>query len=381
MGTQITSDRLQPSGVRMPLIAPGQGFMGCSSPDRGQPVPTPLPASAGTIFFPDVSSYQAGLTIQSGTPALLAKATEGSTYTDSAYAGFKAQAARAGAVFCAYHYQWDGTAAEAQHVHQVVGSTPLMLDIENTNVQVTLAQVISLVNNYRALGGVVHLAYLPQWYWSGTMGSPSLLPLQQLGVYVVSSNYTTYSDGGPGWAPYGGISPVQWQYTDDYPYSGMGVDFNAFRGGAAQYRALLSGTTTPAPTPASTVAEDDMITYVQECRVAGDKNGKAHGLYPPVWKVEGGFVDWMNAADWSGSRSWATSQWKNAFAGGQTQAIDPGTLGAFGALRPGTIVPPAGQWSGKPLRGYTPPAAAEAVEAGPHVCDGQCAPASAPTGA
>src|SRR5262245_33914009 len=143
-----------------PLIEPGQGFLGCSAPGRAaQPPPAALPTAAGTIFFPDVSNYQAGLTIQPGTPALLAKATEGSTFTDGAYAGFKAQAARVGAVFCAYHFQWDGSAAEAQHVHSVVGSTPLLLDVENTNVQVTLAEVISLVTNYRALGGVVHLAY------------------------------------------------------------------------------------------------------------------------------------------------------------------------------------------------------------------------------
>jgi hypothetical protein len=308
----------------------------------------PLPSAAGTIFFPDVSNYQAGLTVQAGTVALVAKATEGSTFTDGSYPNFRAQAARVGAVFCAYHFQWDGTAAEAQHIHSVVGSTPLMLDVENTNVRVTLSQVVSLVRNYRALGGVVHLAYLPRWYWSGTMGSPSLVPLRDLGVSIVSSDYTTYSDNGPGWAGYGGIQPVQWQYTDSYPYGGMAVDFNAFKGSPAQYQALLTGS-------ASTPTEDDMITYIQEARVAGDTGGKAHGVYPAVWKAEGGFLDWLNSStDVKNSQYWAANRWKNAYAGGAIQVIDPGTLGAFGALRPGTVVPPAGDWSGQPLRGYLP---------------------------
>lgn len=336
----------------MPVIEPGKGFLGCSSPQRtAQPPPdgpAPLPTTASTIFFPDVSGYQAGLTIQPATVALLAKATEGSTYTDSSYSNFKSQAARVGAVFAAYHYQWDGTAAEAQHIHSVVGSTPLMLDVENTNVTVTLADVISLVQHYRALGGVVHLAYLPQWYWSGTMGSPSLVPLANLGVQIVSSNYTTYSDNGPGWAGYGGIKPVQWQYTDAFPYGGQSVDFNAFKGTTAQYRGLLTGT------PA-TPTEEEMITYIQEARVAGDAGGKAHGTYPAVWKSEAGFLDWLNtSADQKNSQYWASTNWKNAYANGAIQIIDPGTLGAFGSLRPGTVVPPAGDWSGQPLRGYLP---------------------------
>ena len=52
-----------------------------------------------TIFFPDISSYEAGLAIQPGTVAVIAKATEGTYYRDAQYANFKAQAAHVGAVF------------------------------------------------------------------------------------------------------------------------------------------------------------------------------------------------------------------------------------------------------------------------------------------
>lgn len=253
-------------------VEPGNGYLGCSAPGRGSAAQQLLgrqlagehqavmATAAGTIFFPDVSGYQAGLRVQPATAALLAKATEGSTFTDGSYADFRAQAGRVGAVFGAYHFVWSGTPDEARHVYQVVGKTPLMLDVENTNVRVILADVLSFVRNYRALGGVVHLAYLPRWYWAGTMGSPSLVPLQQLGVSVVSSNYTSYSDAGAGWAGYGGIVPVQWQYTDALPYGGQAVDFNAFRGSAAAYRTLLTGSSpAPTPTPQNSTEDTDMV--------------------------------------------------------------------------------------------------------------------------
>ena len=51
-----------------------------------------------TIFFPDVSNFQAGLRIQPGTVALVAKASEGTYYTDASYQSFKGQAAATGAI-------------------------------------------------------------------------------------------------------------------------------------------------------------------------------------------------------------------------------------------------------------------------------------------
>jgi len=56
----------------------------------------------------------------------------------------------------------------------------------------------------------------------------------------VASNYTTYSDTGPGWAAYGGVSPIQWQFTDNL--NGTGADGNAYKGTADQWWAMMSGT-------------------------------------------------------------------------------------------------------------------------------------------
>jgi hypothetical protein len=207
-----------------------------------------------TIFFPDLSSHQANLKLEPQTAAVVAKATEGTTYYDPEYWNFRGQAEAEKSIFMAYHFLWSGTPAEAATAHHRVGSTPLMIDAENMNVKTTVSMILSFVNNYRKLGGVVHMVYLPRWYWQGHLGSPDLRPLAKAGLSLVSSNYTTYSDNGPGWAPYGGVTPAVWQYSDNFHYgagsTATGVDFNAFKGTVAQFERLITtGSINPAPVP------------------------------------------------------------------------------------------------------------------------------------
>lgn len=197
-----------------------------------------------TTFFPDISSYEAGLAIQPGTVAVIAKATEGTYYRDAEYANFKAQAARVGAVFSAYHFLKAGNGAgQADYCHAMVGSTPVMLDVETEGTsKPTVADCAAFIARMRALGGRVWGAYFPRWFWGQVGGD-----LGSLGVAIVSSSYTAYSDTGPGWAPYGGATPAIWQYTDAQNYGGQKVDFNAYRGTVQQLTALINGTTiTPA---------------------------------------------------------------------------------------------------------------------------------------
>jgi hypothetical protein len=230
-------------------IRPGEGHLGCSRPYAAYVQPEQMSfeklsaprAAASALYFPDISNFQAGLTIQPKTVAVIAKASEGATFTDGTYKGFKAQAARVGALFSAYHFLWSSSAAEVRHVYGIVGKTPLMLDAENTHVKTTVAMIVAFAKAYRAAGGVVWGVYLPRWYWQGTLGSPSLAPLKAAGLALVSSNYTTYSDGGPGWGAYGGVTPRQWQYTNALAYGGQRVDFNAFKGTVADLRALWTG--------------------------------------------------------------------------------------------------------------------------------------------
>lgn len=195
-----------------------------------------------TIFFPDISSYELGLTIQPGTVAVIAKATEGTYYRDAEYANFKAQAAKVGAVFSAYHFlKADGNSAgQADYCHAMVGGTPVMLDVETEGASMpTVADIAAFIARMRTLGARVWGAYVPRWYWEQVGGD-----LGSLGVVIVSSNYTTYSDAGPGWVPYGGAAPALWQYTNAQPYGGQAVDFNAYRGTVTELAALINDTTT-----------------------------------------------------------------------------------------------------------------------------------------
>lgn len=199
-----------------------------------------------TIFFPDVSSYTPNVDT-AAYPVILARATLSASVTDTSYATYKQRAAASHTVFVAYHWLNHGNlAAQAAHCFAVVGrGIPLMIDAEdeagNTGYAgpLTVADITGFASQFRALGGTVSLAYVPNWYWSGAMGAPDLTPLTRAGLHLVSSNYPSsgYSDDGPGWAAYGGVAPVQWQYTD------TPIDMNAYRGTVAEYAAMVGGTT------------------------------------------------------------------------------------------------------------------------------------------
>jgi peptidoglycan hydrolase-like protein with peptidoglycan-binding domain len=201
-----------------------------------------------TIFYPDVSSYQAGISF-AGCVIAVAKATEDTGYTNPDYAPAKGRAAAAGAYFCAYHFLHAGNGAgQASYAHSVVGSdVPLMIDCEAAYTNGVLSSapqvsdIVAFVNQYRELGGKTYLLYLPHWYWQGDMGSASLTPVIDLGMLLVSSDYTGYSDTGPGWAPYGGMTPVVWQYTSSATLNGVtNVDMNAYQGTTADFQAQAS---------------------------------------------------------------------------------------------------------------------------------------------
>lgn len=190
-----------------------------------------------TIHFPDVSNWQAGLSLD-GAVACIAKASEGTGYRDPYYVDFRSQAERLGIPFAAYH--WISTAdidSQARFAYGIVGSdTPMMWDCEDDGS--TVERILAITEAYRKLGGIATLVYLPKWWWSGHLGSPDLRPLHDAGLSLISSHYTTYSDNGPGWNPYGGVTPSIWQYTSSKPFNGMNIDFNAFKGTVEQLAAL-----------------------------------------------------------------------------------------------------------------------------------------------
>src|SRR5262249_50125442 len=157
-----------------------------------------------------------------GTVAVCAKASEGTTFRDPNYSDFKSQSATQGAFFFAYHWLHRGNVtSQANFCHGIVGNVPVMIDCEDTTDNPTVDDCVAFANALRALGGTCTLAYLPHWYWQDHLGNPSLTPLAGAGLHLVSSNYTDYSDTGPGWNPYGGMTPTIWQYADRLAYGGM----------------------------------------------------------------------------------------------------------------------------------------------------------------
>jgi hypothetical protein len=198
------------------------------------------------INFPDVSNYDSGWQIPQGTPAVVARTTLSTTYTDPSYRDFQNQAANLGAKFAAYHWLNHGRiAAQAMFAFAHANGAPMMIDAEdmpgNTgyNGPNTVGDITSFATEYRKLGGKCSVIYLPHWYWQDRMGAPSLTPLINAGLHLVSSNYS----GHGGWDPYGGMTPFQWQYTDK-PH-----DYNMFNGTIDELWNIYTGADTMGAQP------------------------------------------------------------------------------------------------------------------------------------
>ena len=254
-----------------------------------------------TVFFPDISSYEAGLVIQPGTVAVIAKATEGTYYRDANYEEFKAQANRVGAIFSAYHFlKAGGGAGQAEYCFAMVGATPVMLDVETEgSSKPTVQDCLDFIVRMRQLGGRVWGAYFPRWFWEQVGGN-----LATLGVAIVASGYPGgYSDTDPNWNPYGGVSPLIWQYTDRQPYGGQSVDFNAYRGTTQELAALINGGT--APTQPNT-GDTDMGTYQVSAGWQNDYPDVAAALQAHI--PAGTVVDETQAAAYSMIRSFVAAE-------------------------------------------------------------------------
>lgn len=204
-----------------------------------------------TLFYPDYSSYEGQATVPAGTPAIVAKATEGTYYIDADYGYYKTTAQQMGIPFSGYHFLKADIdpAAQALYYYNFAGNTPCMLDVETENAsKPTVDQVLAFINALRGHGGRVWGVYFPQWYWGQVGGD--LGRLETAGAVIVSSNYTSYSDSGPGWNSYGGATPTAWQYTS------TPIDMNAFKGTQAQLAAIFNGTTSGAE-----VNLTDVVTF------------------------------------------------------------------------------------------------------------------------
>jgi lysozyme len=214
-----------------------------------------------TQLGPDLASFQTGISLSSLPDAsfVFAKCTEGGSYVDPPYARWLSQADQCGKLFVWYHFLTQSDSAQAQAAntaaHVVDPTLPGMVDVETEGSSTpTLREVCAYIDACRALGLRIKLAYLPQWYWAQVLGSPDLSPLTRRGVGLVSSGYPGASaaaggpsqyqsdggDHGVGWAAYGGVTPIIWQFTDQAAEGGKSIDYNAYRGSLAELTAFLA---------------------------------------------------------------------------------------------------------------------------------------------
>ena len=89
-----------------------------------------------TIYFPDVSSYNASAHIALGTSVVVARATISDTLSDSQFPRFRREAEQVGAFFVGYHWlNRENAQSQAHWAKYNVGRTPLMVDADTNHYQ------------------------------------------------------------------------------------------------------------------------------------------------------------------------------------------------------------------------------------------------------
>jgi hypothetical protein len=259
-----------------------------------------------TITGPDLSSFEHGVNVPAlPSPFVMAKCTEGTYYADADYEGWCQQAVASGKIFAAYHFisgQDPGAQAAWLAAHIGDKSLPVMLDWEpEGSYKPTLAQLYAVADAMTAAGLRVRLAYGPRWHWAN-IGSPPLSGLTSRGIGLVSSSYPGGSgypgDNGAGWQPYGGITPLIWQYTDAAVEGGQRVgDMNAYRGTRDQLAAFLGTATSAHPT--STGGPDMPLSQQDISAVASATATALLNLQVPRAGTMGGTTSLGAVLSWS----------------------------------------------------------------------------------
>lgn len=186
-----------------------------------------------------------------GFAGVQAKVSEGNYFQDDTWIGYRDACNAVGLPVIGYHYAIASCspASQAQNFADNEGGDEVMIDFEANSG--TIDDYWALVGAFNAIGIQVALSYIPQWYWSGSMGGGSLAQVPGLisSAYYGSGSTASalYSeaggDSGSGWNSYGGATPVLWQFTDGAIVAGASIDANAFRGSADDLVGLFAGTT------------------------------------------------------------------------------------------------------------------------------------------
>ena len=178
----------------------------------------------------DVSNHQATANLSAvkaaGCAFVFVKATEGLTYTDSAYSSFRAKAAQFGLPLGAYHFarpQPGRTGAqEAAHflsVHtQRPGDLPPVLDLEDTKLSpaATVAFALDWLNTVQKATGVRPIVYTYTGFARANLGGGTGLAQYPLWLADYRSS-TTNAPSAPGpWSSW-----AIWQHTSTATVPGV----------------------------------------------------------------------------------------------------------------------------------------------------------------
>lgn len=222
-----------------------------------------------TLYGPDISKWQAGL-IPPPDPHIgfgMCRASIGEN-TDPVIGNALAWAKQHAVPFAAYHFVYTisnhPADDQAATFHGAVGGDTTiyaMLDWESDgSQQPDFDDVVAVAEAIRALGHRCALVYTGQWYWS-SKGSPTMaghgldLIDSSYGSNAVGSPTERYDaqggDSGEGWTPYGGLTPVIWQFGSQIEWGNQTLDFNAYKGDPAALDNWFTtwGASPPPPTP------------------------------------------------------------------------------------------------------------------------------------
>lgn len=186
------------------------------------------------------------------------KVSEGNYYSDPYWPVVRDWCAANNVPCIGYHYvTTNDPTSQAATFKNNGGGNVAMLDFEANSG--ALGNFWAVVNAFNAAGITVTLSYIPRWYWQ-QIGSPDLSTVPGLissayfeeGTYASTEYADAGGDQGSGWAPYGGATPVIWQFSDGAIIDGKSVDANAFKGTIDQLQTLLAGSPTDNTPPPST---------------------------------------------------------------------------------------------------------------------------------
>lgn len=185
-----------------------------------------------TLFGVDLSSNDAGLSLASCrrtgfrfATARILSYPKGIMTLDPSWFTFRDQAKQLGMLFRGYvlFHTYYSPAEQASHAAAAVEdlTIPVMIDLEPDSDSPSLVFAAACWDALKTEGLRPVALYDPRWYWSA-LGGPDLTIRPWS---LVSSNYgsdapgaavTRYQaeggDTGPGWAPYGGLTPAEWQF-------------------------------------------------------------------------------------------------------------------------------------------------------------------------